>query len=171
MSPEDSDLDRWPSFSRDVEPLPGGLSALRGRIANEAAPSRARWLWGTGLAGGLAAAGILLWWFAGDAPAPSDQRAATAALLSPANRLPHPAAFALGLAERPRLDQFEDPRLSDNDTDVVFRWVTARPGTLAQAEKVAIVRADALRYQNAPLVPGTAQELAPSAAEQPPPAD
>lgn len=98
-------LDDWPEVFESIEPLPGGLRALRERIERE--KRRAWLLW---LTPAVAAAVVLMLWLRRDPPPPPEP---PAALVSGASALPHPSAIALGLAEHDR----------PADGAVVFRWV------------------------------------------------
>jgi hypothetical protein len=95
MSSDDREPGSWPTLTRNIEPLPGGLADLRQRIANQGPPPRL--------------------WFAWTATA-----LAFACLLIVAIRRSSPAPLRLAVAEGSAV--VADSRLADSDK-IVFYWV------------------------------------------------
>lgn len=117
----DPDLDRWPSLRREVDPLPGGITRLRAGLDQER--RRRPWVVGGALATAAAIALALIVSVRSVDPDGDPRRAARELLAG--ERLPHPDAVALGLAE-PAPQPVGDPRVPGGGA-IVFVWVEARP--------------------------------------------
>jgi hypothetical protein len=117
MSRIDDDLARWPAVRARVEPLPGGVLALRRRLRDRHRASRTRWLVAAAAACTVALAALWL-------VIPRDRAGVRDPSALFAHEQPHPEAVQLGLAAKPRgLELSADPRVADDV--VVFRWVTS----------------------------------------------
>ena len=117
---KDEDLDGLPALTRRVEPLPGGLTDLRRRIAAETPRPRAvRWL-----ALAVAGAGALVLVLVLLARRGPGDLAAARALFSGSST---PEAVAIGLTQASPPERLADGRLTNAPGDaVVFYWVPAR---------------------------------------------
>lgn len=125
MSPkEPHELGAWSRFFEPVEPLPGGLDALRQRIDQEKARrTRARrWV---PVAVAVACAAALAVFLLLPALGPAEPGGLAARRLL-AGGPAHPRAVALGIAPRPAPARVADARIAPTD-EVVFYWVCATP--------------------------------------------
>ena len=109
-----TDLERWPAIRRRIEPLPGGVLALRRRLREPR--RRQRWFVATAAATVLAAATLM--WLLAPRPQVADRRALDRLI----GQRPSPELVARGIAVPRRDDQTPDPRVDDRV--VVFRWVS-----------------------------------------------
>ena len=115
------DLDDLPALAATIEPLPGGLTALRGRLRE---PGHAR----RPLAAVLAAAccAVLALWLLRPPPPAAADRGALRRLVVDSAELPHPLAVELGLVDRAPPVAAADPRIAPSDTTVFF-WAPPAP--------------------------------------------
>jgi hypothetical protein len=109
------DLDDLPALAATVEPLPGGLTALRRRLRE---PGRARRPLAAVLAGACCA--VLAVWLLRPPPPSAPDRGALHRLVVDSAELPHPLAVELGLVDPAPPRVAADPRIAPSDTAVFF---------------------------------------------------
>ena len=114
----DDHLHALPALAATIEPLPGGLGALRRRLRE---PGRARRPLGAMLAAACCAA--LAVWFLRPAPPPAADRSALRRLVVDSTQLPNPLAVGLGLVGRAAPQLASDPRVAPSDSTVFF-WAS-----------------------------------------------
>lgn len=121
------DLDDLPALAATIEPLPGGLTALRRRLGE---PGRAR----RPVAAVLAAAccAVLAVWLLRPPPPPAADRSALHRLVVDSTELAHPLAVELGLVDRTPPQVAADPRIAPSDTAVFFWAPPALPAPSGQ---------------------------------------
>lgn len=112
----DPDLDRWSTVFRRIEPLPGGVFALRRRLRQ---PARDRTAYAA-IAASAAMLAVLAWLVLWSRPSSVPPDRAAAEQLFSSFAVPPPQAVALGLAERSEAERAAEPRVHDG---VVFFWV------------------------------------------------
>lgn len=134
MNKIDPELESWPDMYREVEPIEGGLSDLRARIAADSEIGARQWGWGALVATTLCAAALGLYW---SQLGTSELGASPATNLADrSNHLPHPRALSLGIVAPSKATPLRDSRVeaaarrTEGPPVLVFQWVqaqTARP--------------------------------------------
>jgi hypothetical protein len=118
----DDHLPDLPALTATIEPLPGGLGALRRRLRE---PGRAGRPLGAMLAAACCAA--LAVWILRPPPLPrAADRGALRRLVVDSTQLPNPLAVGLGLVDRTPPQAASDPRIAPSAAAVFF-WAPPAP--------------------------------------------
>ncbi len=143
MTKMDPELEAWPSLYRDIKPIAGGIDDLRSRIAAAPIANVHAWRWSALAVGALCAAALSVYWM--QEAAPEGQRATASSVGQNADRLPHPRAVSLGLADPVERVHSSDSRIDaalaksgDREPVLVFQWVKPRRGHVSDTTYVAV---------------------------------